>query len=207
MIGADGWTGALGLKSVTDSGGFDSPPPPTPPPSSTPPPTPLPTLHSAHTTSTKDTERNQRRRRGREGAVEGLRRKRGTKSISGVVRAGGGGSGGCHHLFEVYTLPSLSFFSPLPLKSSLPLPSVFFPRCPSRFSPCGEIKQQQQQKKTPGWRCYTRRLKLRLFILLACPEESHNACLSPSASPRSSVWHLEEALWTRRSFNTMIKLA
>lgn len=35
MIGADGWTGALGLKSVTDSGGFDSPPPTLTPPTPT----------------------------------------------------------------------------------------------------------------------------------------------------------------------------
>lgn len=163
------------MKSVTDSGGFDSPPSLAPPP--------------PRTTSTKDTERNQRRRRGWVGVGGRVKEGAWNKSISGVVRAGGGG--GCHNLFEVYTLPPLSFF---PLKSSLPLPfvsSLPLPR-PHLFSPCG--------KKTLGRRIYASRLQLRLSIPLACPEDSHNPPpLSVTITPKSSLWLLAD-VWNPPNF-------
>lgn len=82
------------MKSVTDSGGFDSP-------------------RSSHTRSLKTPsetrgEDEEKRRGG--GVKEGAW----NKSISRVVRAGGSGGSSSRRrdLFEVYTLPSPSFFPP-----------------------------------------------------------------------------------------------
>lgn len=116
MIGADGRTGPRVLKSVTDSGGFDSP-------------------RSSHTGSPKTP--GEKRGEDEEGGLRrgGCKREReraGNKSICRVVRAGGGSSRGSsrQRLFEVYTRPSPPFlflFSPLPLLIS---PKAFCFPCP-----------------------------------------------------------------------------
>lgn len=162
------------MKSVTDSGGFDSPPS-------------LASLASPplapHQLKTQSETRGEDG--GGLGLVGGLRRERGTKAS---VEWSGLAAAAAVTIFLKFThCPLFHFF---PLKSSLPLPFVSsLPLArPHLFSPCG--------KKTPGRRIYA----LRLSIPLACPEDSHKPPpLSVTITPKSSLWLLAD-VWNPPNF-------
>lgn len=189
------------LKSVTDSGGFDSP-------------------RSSCTRSPK-TPGEKRGERRRVGGVGGLRRggrkrkrdRAGNKSICRVVRAGGGSSSSRQRLFEVYTWPSppfLSLFPPVPLFPSF-LPSfpesLLLPLSSCALFPLAFSHSVSPYALTPGPHsscCNWSKWQLSLSPLFP----SHRGAPRPAAMQSLAVISLVQSvfLWVPKSSLTSVTL-